>query len=385
IVPSSRRWQIVSRSGAAAPGTTPGMRSLPTAQRITSRPSRTSLSSATSILSSRRATASTRSTAPRGSSGPQARAPGRARGRAQRGAASRALLAADGIRPEPAARARVVRHRSPSAPCPQPTPSGGAEPSAGPGRAERDLGRPQALARDQPPLGLGAPRQRGQVDAGQPRIRAGDLLEGAPQRALALDAEGEHLELEHAAVRRVAGDPPVELRAAELLDRPAGPHLQRVAGDGEPRHDVDERRPVLGELAREALERRLERRAAVRAERAAGELDAAGRPGEVVVEVDRDEAAVHAGVPTRRAAGADTPGWSSRYAALSCGADTAAAAPSRPPESSTSKSASSPWAKPVSSWPRTSWTKTSTSSASSWAPETRRSSATAAAEETGSR
>src|SRR3954471_24511857 len=312
MLPSSRRWQIVSRSGAAAPATTPGIRSLPTAHRTTSRPSRTSLSSATSILSSRRATASTRSTTPCGSSadasGPQPRPRAAARGGAPSGAPQREHSSPVVAYVRSPQRGQVWYGIVPRPlPLREPTLSRGGEPSAGLGRAERDLGRAQALALEQPPLRLGAPRERGRVDARQPRVLAHEVFERAPQRALALDAEREHLELEHAAVRRVAGDPPVELRAAQLLDRPAGPHLQRVAGDGEARHDVGERRPVLGQLVREALERRLERRAAVRTERAARELQAGGRAGEVVVEVDRDEAAAHArclpGAPPERTRG----------------------------------------------------------------------------------
>src|SRR5919202_3220868 len=196
-------------SGAEASGTKAGRRSLPTAQRITSRPARTSLSIATSIFSSRRATASTRSTAPPGSPRPHSGGAPAAcsdplSGVPQRGHSSplTAYVRSPhcgqvwyGIAPE------LRSAREPSA-------TAGRDASPRSGRGEGDLGRVHALALEQPPLRLGAPRERPEIDAGQPRVLARDVLERAPQRALALDAEREELELEHAAVRRVAGDPP---------------------------------------------------------------------------------------------------------------------------------------------------------------------------------
>src|SRR4051794_9684883 len=184
----------------------------------------------------------------------------------------------------------------PSAPAPDDTRSGVREPSVtsrSPVPAEGDLGGAQALALDQPPLALGAAAERVEIDARQARVARGDLRERAPQRALALDAEPEELELEHAAVGRVAGDPAVELQAPPLLRHPPRPDLDRIARDLEALHHVDQRVAVLRDLGGEPLERRLERRAAVRATGAPGELEAAGRAGQVVVEVDGDQAHVH--------------------------------------------------------------------------------------------
>src|SRR3954471_1338578 len=169
-------------------------------------------------------------------------------------------------------------------------------------RGERDPGGALPLALDDAPLARGAADERLEVDAGESRVVRADLRERPPHRALALDAEREDLELDDAAERRVAGDAAVELEPPPLLRRPAGPDLQRVAGDAQTAHDVDQRVAVLRDLGREPLERRLEVGAAVRAERAAGELEPGGRAGEVVVEVDGDEAAVHAVGHTRSVA-----------------------------------------------------------------------------------
>src|SRR4051812_47506817 len=104
--------------------------------------------------------------------------------------------------------------------------------------AEGDLGGAQALALEQPALALRAAGERGEIDALEARVVGGDVRQRKPQRALALDAEREHLELEHTAQGRIARDPAVELRAPGLLRQPAGPYLQGVAVDAETRHDV---------------------------------------------------------------------------------------------------------------------------------------------------
>src|SRR3954447_22438354 len=169
-------------------------------------------------------------------------------------------------------------------------------------KRERDAGSALPLALDDAPLALGAADERVEIDAGESRVVAANPRERPPHRPLALDAEREDLELDDAAQRRVAGDPAVELEPPPLLRRPAGPDLQRVPGDAQTAHDVDQRVAVLRDLGREPLERRLEVGAAVRAERAAGELEPGGRAGEVVVEVDGDEAAVHAVGHTRSVA-----------------------------------------------------------------------------------
>jgi hypothetical protein len=84
------------------------------------------------------------------------------------------------------------------------------------------------LALDQPPVALGAARERGEVDALQARVAGGVGGEGPPEGALALDPEREPLELDDAAEGRVAGDPAVELEPAELLRQPSGPDLRRM-------------------------------------------------------------------------------------------------------------------------------------------------------------
>src|SRR3954466_5545553 len=156
-------------------------------------------------------------------------------------------------------------------------------------RGERDAGSALPLALDDAPLALGAADERVEIDAGESGVVAADLRERPPHRPLALDAEREDLELDDAAQRRVAGDPAVELEPPPLLRRPAGPDLQRVAGDAQTAHYVDQRaaapKPALhaaqraavpGARGGEPLERRLEVAAAVRAEGAARELEPGG-------------------------------------------------------------------------------------------------------------
>src|SRR3954470_9501286 len=118
-------------------------------------------------------------------------------------------------------------------------------------RGERDAGSALPLALDDAPLALGAADERVEIDAGESGVVAADLRERPPHRPLALDAEREDLELDDAAQRRVAGDPAVELEPPPLLRRPAGPDLQRVAGDAQTAHDVDQRVAVLRDLGRE--------------------------------------------------------------------------------------------------------------------------------------
>src|SRR6185436_12856153 len=87
---------------------------------------------------------------------------------------------------------------------------------------------------------------------------------------------------------------------AELLRGPSPRDLDSIAADPELRHRPLERLAVLGDLARQVAQRLAERGAAVRARCPPRQLRPAGRAGEVVVEVDREQFAIHAEYPRAR-------------------------------------------------------------------------------------
>jgi uncharacterized BrkB/YihY/UPF0761 family membrane protein len=164
--------------------------------------------------------------------------------------------------------------------------------AAGRASAERDVRGLTAARLDGGVLCLGALGQSVEVEAGD--FRDGrNRRARLPQLQLAEDAEREHLELGHAAQRRVPEEAPVRLQATGQLGGPGEgdldprrPHAVRV-------HQPLERAPVGGDLGRHLRQHGAGRRSAVAAGRPPRQLEPGDRSGVVVREVDREQPLVH--------------------------------------------------------------------------------------------
>src|SRR5215210_4092230 len=116
-----------------------------------------------------------------------------------------------------------------------------------------------------------------------------------PHRGLSLDAGPEALELLEPAERGVPDQGPVQLPPAGLLCQPCGSGLPGRTGHAELRHEALEPLPVLTDLALEPLQLFLEGGSPVLRQGSLGQLVPSDRTGQVVVQVDRQEALVRQG------------------------------------------------------------------------------------------
>jgi len=134
----------------------------------------------------------------------------------------------------------------------------------------------------------GGPRLELLEALGRQAELAGGVAQRHPQQALALDADGERLELHHWAQRRTAEEVPAGLQAPGLLRDPSGQDLDLVFHDAQRGHDLAQGLAVLVDLGRELGQEIAQRGAAVLAGRAVDELEPDGRAAEMVVQVDRE-------------------------------------------------------------------------------------------------
>jgi hypothetical protein len=135
-------------------------------------------------------------------------------------------------------------------------------------------------------LMLGTGDERVEIEAREPRVAGKGAGERLPQRPLPGDAGLQSFQLDEAAERRIASQPPVQLQPGRLLGDPSACRLRGRDVHVERPHDGEQRPPVLRDLAVKALEERADRRSPVALPRPPRELDADGGAGEVIVQVD---------------------------------------------------------------------------------------------------
>src|ERR671919_142656 len=143
------------------------------------------------------------------------------------------------------------------------------------------------------------------------RHRVGNLAERPPQRQLAAHPRDQPLELDHAAQRRVAGEPAVQLESPRLLGDPEADVLGAVGAETEVFHDALERAAIGLDVVCQLGQLLAVRRALVRAAHPAGQFGAARRRRQVVLQVDAEELPVHAGrsLPEWRAKASSSARW----------------------------------------------------------------------------
>jgi len=136
-------------------------------------------------------------------------------------------------------------------------------------------------------LGFGSRGERLKVEAADPAETSS--FQSKPERALALDADGEAFQLDKARQGRVTPQFTIQLQSPELLSQPRRRNLWPRWGDPDLTHQPLKRAAILLDLRKQDVRKEAaERGVLVLARGAPNELETKGGTGEVILEIQAE-------------------------------------------------------------------------------------------------